>query len=125
MWIMVLDKGYDSESIHQIIHNQDVVSLIPVRGNNMVSDTQGKYRKLMRRKFDETLYRQRNKSEIVFSVMKRRFGSEIKSYNASMSTKELLYHVLAYCHRMCIASCLVLLMISRKPFFTWFSMNIS
>ncbi len=49
------------------------------------------------------------------SVIKRRFHSEIKSYDDSMKTKELLYWVLACnCHRMCLIL-LVLIMISRKP----------
>jgi len=30
----------------------------------------------MRRKFDESLYHQRNKTETIFSVIKRRFDSE-------------------------------------------------
>ena len=110
---MVLDKGYDAESTHQRIRKQNILSMIPVRGNNLISDTHGKYRKLMRREFDETLYHQRNKTETIFSVMKRRFDSEIKSYNEDMRTKELLYRVLAYnCHRMCLIS-LVYQMISR------------
>ena len=89
--------------------------MIPVRGNNLISDTHGKYKELMRREFDETIYHERNKTETIFSVVKRRFDSEIKSYNDTMKTK-LLYRVLSYnCHRMCILSCLVLMMISRKP----------
>ena len=116
MWIMVLDKGYDAEYVHRMIHGEDVLSMIPVRGNNMISCTRGKYRKQMRRAFDESLYHQRNKTETIFSVIKRRFGSEIKSYNDTMRTKELLYRVLAYnCHRMCMISALVWLMISRQP----------
>ena len=115
MNIMVLDKGYDSEPIHKMIRDENIVSMIPVRGNNLISDTHGKYRKLMRREFDETLYHERNKTETIFSVVKRRFDSEIKSYNDVMKTKELLYRVLAYnCHRMCLIS-LVWMMISRKP----------
>ncbi|WP_425340051.1 transposase [Nitrosopumilus ureiphilus] len=69
----------------------------------------------MRREFDYTLYHQRNKCETIFSVIKRRFGSETKSYHNDMKEKELLYRVLAYnCHRMCVISAL-LWMISRKP----------
>ncbi|MDE1767686.1 MAG: hypothetical protein KGI27_15655, partial [Thaumarchaeota archaeon] len=50
----------------------------------------------------------RNKCETIFSVIKRKFGSEIKSYNDTMMEKELLYRVLAYnCHRMCMISCLL------------------
>lgn len=69
---------------------------------------------IKKREFDDTLYHQRNKCETIFSVIKRRFESEIKSYHDIMKEKELLYRVLAYnCHRMTI-SCL-LLMISREP----------
>ncbi|MFQ5782755.1 MAG: transposase [Nitrosopumilus sp.] len=114
MWIMVLDKGYDAEPVHRMIRSKNMLSMIPVRGNNMLICTRGRYRKQMRREFDESLYHQRNKCETIFSVIKRRFGSEIKSYNDAMKTKELLYRVLAYnCHRMCMISCLVCVMISR------------
>ena len=116
MQTMVLDKGYDAEPIHKMIRDENIVSMIPVRNrDSLISRTQGRYRKMMRRKFDETLYHQRNKTETIFSVIKRRFDSEIKSYNDTMKTKELLYRVLACnCHRMCMIS-LVYVMISRKP----------
>ncbi len=78
MWIMVLDRGYDAESTHNIIGNEDIISVIPVRGDNLISDTHGKYRELMRREFDETLYHERNKTVTIFSVVKRGFGSELK-----------------------------------------------
>jgi transposase len=117
LWIMVLDKGYDAEPVHQMIRQNNAISMIPVRNRDcLISRTRGKYRKQMRREFDESLYHQRNKCETIFSVIKRRFGSETKSYNEDMRTKELLYRVLAYnCHRMCMISCL-LRMISREPF---------
>lgn len=116
MSIMVLDKGYDAESVHKRIRDKNILSMIPVRGENTVGSTKGKYRKSMRREFDVIIYYQRNKTETVFSVVKRRFGSELDSHNDIMKTKELLYRVLAYnCHRMCIISFLVLLMISREP----------
>ena len=116
LWIMVLDKGYDSEPVHQMIRGNDVLSMIRARNiHYLISRTKGRYRKLMRREFDESLYHQRNKCETIFSVMKRKFGSEIKSYHDSMKEKELLYRVLAYnCHRMCMISA-VLWMISREP----------
>ena len=118
MSTMVLDKGYDSESIHKTIRDENIISMIPVRGENTIGSTKGKYRKQMRREFDVIIYSQRNKTETIFSVVKRRFGSELDSHNDVMKTKELLYRVLAYnCHRMCIISCFVLVMISRKPMF--------
>jgi hypothetical protein len=115
-WIFVLDMGYDAEWVHQMIHNQKILSMIPVRNKNcLISRTHDRYRKQMKREFDDTLYHQRNKCETIFSVIKRKFGSDIKSYNDIMKEKELLYRVLAYnCHRMAMISCL-LWMISRKP----------
>ena len=73
-----------------MIGNENIVSMIPVRNrDSLISRTRGRYRKMMRREFDETSYHQRNKAETVFSVMKRRFDSEIKSYSDAMKTKEL------------------------------------
>ncbi len=115
MNVMVLDKGYDAEPVHKRIQDKNILSMIPVRGDTSVDSISGKYRKIMKTEFDVIIYSQRNKTETIFSVVKRRFGSEIKSQNESQRTKELLYRVLAYnCHRMCIIS-LVLLMISREP----------
>ncbi len=91
MNVVVLDKGYDSESIHKMIRDENVLSIIPVRNKDcLISRTKGRYRKLMRRKFDESLYHERNKTETIFSVIKRRFDSEIKSYNDTMKTKEFV-----------------------------------
>ena len=92
MSIMVLDKGYDAESVHKMIRDESMISMIPARDmTDLMSRTHGRYRKQMKREFDESLYHQRNKTETIFSVIKRRFGSEIKSYNDTMREKELLY----------------------------------
>ena len=66
MWIMVLDKEYNIKSIYKMIQDENIISKIPVRGDNLISDTQGKYRKLMKRKFGEILYHERNKTETIF-----------------------------------------------------------
>ncbi|MGI0087960.1 MAG: transposase [Nitrosotalea sp.] len=103
--------------MHQSIRDRDMLSMIPVRRyqGRWAYRTRGRYRKQMRSTFDDTLYHQRNKCETIFSVIKRRFGSEIMARNGTMMTRELLYRVLAYnCHRMCVISCL-LWMVSRQP----------
>ncbi len=116
MNVMVLGKGYGAESVHKKIRDRNILSMIPVRGNASVDSIRGKYGKIMKTEFDVIIYSQRNKTETIFSVVKRRFGSEIKSQNDIMKTKELLYRVLAYnCHRMCLISALVYVMISMKP----------
>ena len=115
-WVFVLDRGYDAEWVHQSIRDQKILSVIPVREKDCtIGRTHGRYRKQMRREFNDTLYHQRNKCETIFSVIKRRFGSEITSRCDIMKEKELLFRVLAYnCHRMCMISCL-LWMVSREP----------
>ena len=87
-----------------MIRDENITFMILVRGDNLISDTHSKYRKLMRRKFNELLYYERNKTETIFFVVKRRFDSKIKSYENTMKTKELLYRVLAYnYHRICVS----------------------
>ena len=115
-WIFVLNKGYDAEWVHRMIQNQKILSMISVRNRGcLINRTHGRYRKQMRRKFDESVHHQRNKCQTIFSVIKRKFGSEIKSYNNTMKEKESLYRVLAYnCHGTTMISCL-LWMIPRKP----------
>ena len=45
MWIMVLGKVYDAESAHQMIRDENVISMIPVRNReSLISRTKGKYR---------------------------------------------------------------------------------
>ena len=86
------------------------------QGGSLVSDTRGKHGKPMRREFDEMLYHERDKTETVSSVIKRKLDSEIKSYSDAMKTRELLHRVLACnCHRIRVISCFVSVMISRKP----------
>ena len=87
--IMVLDKGFDAEPVHKEIREAGAISMIPVRGDHSISSTSGKYRKLMKRKFDKTIYHERNKTETIFSVIKTLSSSHI------MKTKELLCRVMA------------------------------
>ncbi len=48
--IFVLDKGYDSESVHQMIRKNNTISMIPtINRDCLISRTRGRYRKLMRR----------------------------------------------------------------------------
>jgi hypothetical protein len=112
---IVADAGYDSESVHQIIQNRGIRSVIPVRGNHLLCRTKGRYRKQMRRCFDHTTYSRRSICETVFSIIKRMFGSETNSHYNIMKEKELLPRVIAYnCYRTTRLSCVVLWMISRR-----------
>ena len=84
-----MDKGYDSEKIHEYIRESiKADSIIPVRkwNGNIYS---GKYRMEMFRDFDKEKYGQRNMVETVFSMIKRRYGDTVRSRKYYNQTKEI------------------------------------
>jgi hypothetical protein len=85
----VMDRGYDSEKIHRLIRdNLKAISIIPPRvwkGTNV----RGKYRKEMTDNFDAVRYRRRYLVETRFSVLKRRFGADLKSRIFQIQKKEI------------------------------------
>ncbi|GAB7015845.1 hypothetical protein JCM10550A_12130 [Methanogenium cariaci] len=84
-----MDKGYDSENIHEYIRNTiGAESVIPVRkwGGNIYS---GKYRMEMFRDFDQKKYGQRNMVETVFSMIKRKYGDTVRSRKYVNQVKEI------------------------------------
>ena len=117
---VIMDKGYDAEWVHEAVRNIGTKAVIPVRQQRLVSRTRGRHRKVMQREFEsgsvQDTYGQRSKAETVFSVIKRMFGSDLRSHSAQTRETELMYCVLAYnCHRTCVLSCVVLVMISMQP----------
>ncbi|ACL17147.1 IS5 family transposase [Methanosphaerula palustris] len=85
----VMDKGYDSENLHrQIREEMGADSVIPVRTwkGKIYS---GKYREEMYNNFDSERYRERNKVETTFSVIKRRFGEDLKARKYWYQIKEI------------------------------------
>jgi transposase len=92
----VLDRGYDSEQIHlQIRTDLQAKSIIPIR-DWKADYVKGEFRKEMAENFDRKRYGQRNKVETVFSVMKRRFGDEIRSRLYRSQVKELKLKCIVY-----------------------------
>ena len=75
----VLDKGYDSEPIHrQIREDLHSDSIIPLRSWN-ADYVRGTYRQEMSLKFDKVRYGNRQLVETRFSVLKKRFGGDLKA----------------------------------------------
>jgi hypothetical protein len=94
--LYVMDKGYDSEEIHELI--QDTLgscSLIPVR-NRKRKRIAGYYRRRIAQSFDEKKYPQRNKVETVFSVLKRKFGESFKARKFRLRVKEIKIKIILY-----------------------------
>lgn len=85
----VMDKGYDSETIHcQIREELGSDSVIPVRKWNEKIYS-GRYRHEMYKKFDYDRYHQRNKVETTYSVIKRRLGGDLKARKYRYQIKEI------------------------------------
>jgi hypothetical protein len=85
----VMDKAYDSERIHQLIHEElESQSMIPIRDWH-ASYVSGKYRQIMANSFDVKTYRRRNMAETVFSILKRLFGETIYSRSYRQQVKEI------------------------------------
>lgn len=85
----VMDKGYDAERLHRQIQEEiGADSVIPVRTwKGRVRS--GIYRQEMYTDFDQERYRERNKVETAFSVLKRRFGEELKARKYWYQVKEI------------------------------------
>jgi len=84
-----MDRGYNSEAIHrQIRKNLLADSIIPIRSwNNKV--VRGKYRREMAVRFDDARYRKRQLVENMFSVLKRKFGGDLKAQIFSTQRKDI------------------------------------
>ena len=92
----LMDKGYDSEKIHELVHESlQATSLIPVR-NRKRKRISGYYRRRLSRSFNNTLYHQRNKVETIFSVIKRMFGESLKARLYRLQVKEIKIKVILY-----------------------------
>jgi transposase len=86
----VMDRGYDSEKIHRLIRDTlHADSVIPTRSWRNTANIWGKYRKEMTDNFDFIRYRKRVLVETRFSVLKRRFGADLKSRSFRVQKKEI------------------------------------
>ena len=90
-----MDRGYDSEKMHRLIRDTlNADSVIPVRVWSNTENIWGKYRKEMTDNFDDVRYRRRALVETKFSVLKRRFGSDLKSRKYQSQRKEITCKIL-------------------------------
>lgn len=96
--VVVADKGYDAEHAHAYVREKlGGYAVIPPRHRDVpVWRTRGRYRKEMKRGYSEALYRQRNKDETVFSVVKRLMGEQISSKLVRMQNRELAFRLIAH-----------------------------
>ena len=90
--VLILDKGFDAEWLHQWLEENGTFSVAPVRKGCR----RGRHRKLLRDCFDWCLYWQRNIVESLWSALKRLFGSTVKCKHIRTQTAELFCRLIAY-----------------------------
>ncbi|MBT8348149.1 MAG: IS5 family transposase [Sulfurovum sp.] len=90
----VMDKGYDSEEMHSLTRDHlNAIAMIPLRQRKR-KKIKGMYRRKMVKEFDKELYHNRNLVETMFSVLKRRYGEEIRSKKYWNQAKEVKLKIL-------------------------------
>ncbi len=90
--LALMDKGFDSEPLHEAMREKGVYSIAPVRKNCR----RGKYRKQLRDCFDYCLYWQRNIVESLISAIKRLFGSHIRARSWRAQRAEIYARLISY-----------------------------
>src|SRR3989344_3450833 len=73
--ILVADKGYDSEAVHNLCYKHGIISMIPSRKNTK----KGFYRKIMKKHWRIRTYHRREISESLFGATKQKYGASVSS----------------------------------------------
>ena len=97
---ILADAGYDSESNHRFARDYlDIKSIIPPklgRPTLYPKPFKGKYRELMRTKFNKKKYGQRWQVETVMSMIKRNQGECLSSKTYWSQNREMMLRVLTH-----------------------------
>ena len=96
--ILYADRGYDANSIFKLCFEKLKAYPLILQRNLDVQKhrRKGAYRKQTFDIFDYGEYLQRNKIETLNSMIKRRFGSNVKSRTDKLQRVEILTRVIAY-----------------------------
>lgn len=73
--ILVVDKGYDSEAVHEACADAGIISMIPQRK----TAKRGFWRKKMCKLFRTRTYHRREISESLFGAAKQKYGASVSS----------------------------------------------
>jgi len=83
--IILMDKGYDSEKLHQHFASQNVWSIAPVKKNWV----KGQLRKKLKDNFPQKIYNKRSRVESIFHAFKQKYGSSVSSKNITSARTEV------------------------------------
>jgi len=91
-WSVVMDKGYDSEPLHEWLDNKGVWSISPPRQGCR----QGRHRITLRDAFPQSEYDQRSVIESVFRSVKARYGCHVRGKRARTVHAELMMRLILH-----------------------------
>ena len=83
--IILMDKGYDSEKLHQYFALQNIWSIAPVKKNW----AKGQLRKKLKDNFPQKLYNKRSRVESIFHAFKQKFGASVSSKHIAPARTEI------------------------------------
>jgi len=90
--IIVADKGYDSEAIHERCHDLGIQSMIPARKTTK----KGHYRKIALKAFRTRTYHRRELAKALISAIKRTLGGSIRCRRARTIRAEIIRKCIVY-----------------------------
>jgi hypothetical protein len=99
---LTADAGYDSEPNHRFARDEHGVrTVIPAKhGRPTTKPPTGRYRRLMKTRFDRQAYRRRSQVETVISMIKRRQGPHVRGRSYHSQCRDL--RLLALTHNIMI-----------------------
>ena len=90
--LVLMDKGFDSEPLHEWLRERGVWSIAPTRKGCK----RGRYRRQLRDCFDHALYWQRNIVESLISAVKRLFGGHLRARTWRAQRAEVYARLISY-----------------------------
>ena len=100
LWRLVADAGFDSEANHELLRDyHGIRSIIPPGAGRPTTRNAlpaGKYRRLMKQRFDRKTYRQRSQVETVISMLKRNLDGCIRARTYWAQCRELILKALTH-----------------------------
>ena len=89
--MLIADKGYDSESIHEYAFWNKFITIIPKKANAR----KGFFRKKMQKHFSYQIYHRRSIIESMFFMIKRKYG-EISSLKFKNQRADIYCRAIAH-----------------------------
>lgn len=95
---LTADAGYDRESNHRLCRDEHGIRTLipPTHGRPTPKSASGRYRRLIRTRFNKTYYGQRWQVETVVSMIKRRLGSAVSGHTYWSRRRDLMLLVLTH-----------------------------